>query len=1028
MSRVMLVGLVSAVVQLIFWHVPLCQGIADSFIVSVPGGRVQGTLRSGAVHFMGIPYAIAHRFQYPFPSVSAWQGIRNASHPGPQCPQSCPPVIRDLYCLPDDQSSESCLTLNIFRPAYNLPSDQAFPVMVFIHGGGFQSGSGGAPLYTGDYLARVGGVILVTINYRLGALGFLPIFNSYDDVIGNFGFRDQQVALQWVKRNIANFEGDPNKVTLVGEEAGCQSVGLHLTSFNSDPFFHAAIMHSCPFTLPFRSKIESHQMAADFAKALGCNENDVTCLRRKSVDAILQAQRRVSDGISSRSASLGKFQVWGPTVDKSNVYYSNLLEEVTRANMVNAKPIMLGYVSEEGKTTVYREFPLPVTNSYYEGLVRSMFPDKWGQIAGTAQAPYHSNTLTDARTQMVRFLDDFVYICPAHRFATEVEKSFLGGSPKLWMYEFEAKVMWSPGGSAWPPGGETYCRNDVCQGLDLLYLFNPSTIPKTQRVRTAGLTKAMTLYWTNFVKHHNPNGLRDSFTSPQGNPTVQGSLLHSRGIGFVSPFRPASVGPLLPRSFHLPASFKSLLHVSSVSNHPFSSPIYFPPRPQRHPIFGSPLMLPSSLSSNRYAVGSMLAKTRQSSSTRASSKAVAWPTYVTQHPDTSVDVNATLVLTQPKPQARGPSPVRGDDDDDDNASQSSSATVIGRPTRRGLSAVRGDDDDDDNASQSSSATVIERPTRRGLSAVRGDDDDDDNASQTSSASVIGRPTRRGLSPVRYDDGDDDNASQTSSASVIGRPTRRGLSPVRGDGDDDDNASQSLSASVIGRPTRRGLPPVRYDDDDDDNASQTSSASVIGRPTRRGLSPVRYDDDDDDNVTQTSSASVIGRPTRRGLSPVRGDGDDDDNASQSSSASVIGRPTRRGLSPVRYDDDDASQSSSDDRARDYVTEKFFKTFTVDVVPIVRGATNYTRYFPPGTFINTADYSGPKQLAEHLKTLIADRKAYIRLLETKDRFFVVDKELSICELCEHLHTSGSTPKMYPDFMKWTRESTCNPPSDI
>ncbi|KAL8565344.1 hypothetical protein ACOMHN_029039 [Nucella lapillus] len=115
-------------------------------------------------------------------------------------------------------------------------------------------------------------------------------------------------------------------------------------------------------------------------------------------------------------------------------------------------------------------------------------------------------------------------------------------------------------------------------------------------------------------------------------------------------------------------------------------------------------------------------------------------------------------------------------------------------------------------------------------------------------------------------------------------------------------------------------------------------------------------------------------------------------------------------------------------QDYVTEKFFKTFTADVVPIVRGGTNYTRYFPPGTFINTADYSDPKQLAEHLKTLIADRKAYTRLLEAKDRFFVVNKKVSICELCEHLHTSGSTRKMYPDFMKWTRENRCRKPSDV
>ncbi|XP_076471174.1 cAMP-regulated D2 protein-like [Babylonia areolata] len=618
----------AAVAQLLAW-LPPCHSIADSLVVSVPGGRVQGHLRSGAIRFLGIPFATAHRFQYPSSSVPSWKGLLNASLPGPQCPQHCPRVIRDLYCVPGNQMSESCLTLNIFRPAYNLPSDHAFPVMVYIHGGGFEAGSGGAPLYTGDYLARVGGVILVTINYRLGALGFLPIFNSYDDVIGNFGFRDQQVALQWVKQNIGNFKGDPNKVTLFGAEAGCQSVGLHLTSFTSDPLFHAAILHSCPFTLPFRGKNESQQTAADFAKALGCPQNDVSCLRGKPMQAILEAQKKVSnDASSGEPASLRKFQVWGPIVDKRMVYDANLLEELTHSNLEHTKPVMVGYVAGEGVSDVYRKFPLPVQHYYLERIVRSTFPDKWRQVAGTPLAPYQASSgdQNDARARMIRFLHDFVYTCPAHRFAGRLAanagRSLAGRSPaKVWMYKFDPKVMWSPGFSAWPPGGETDCRKEVCQGLDLLYLFHPPAVPEAQQARTSGLTRAMTFYWTNFAKYHNPNGHHHHDASQSaaslGGLSAQGlvSLVRSGGRGGGG----GGMGFPAPRQL-----------ASAVVRH-------------------------SSLSAGYFVSPLMLAQTRVASPVTSSSLSsslpgvVAWPTYVTRNPLTSSDVNATLVLTQPSP-------------------------------------------------------------------------------------------------------------------------------------------------------------------------------------------------------------------------------------------------------------------------------------------------------------------------------------------------------------------------------------------
>ncbi|KAK7098304.1 cAMP-regulated D2 protein-like [Littorina saxatilis] len=652
MRRLLLLSLVALL------SLPTIEAITDSLVVRVSGGFVQGAVHKGSVHYLGIPYGSAQRFQFPTLSATRWPGIRNASLPGPQCPQRCPPVIRDLYCLPDSQVSESCLLVNVFHPGYNLPSGQLFPVMVFIHGGGFESGSGAAPLYNGDYLARVGGVIVVTINYRLGALGFLPIFNGYDDVIGNFGFRDQQVALQWVKSNIAAFDGDANKVTLVGAEAGCQSVGLHLTSFTSRTLFHSAIMHSCPFTLPFRGKNESRQMAKDFAVALGCQDNDITCMRKKSVPDILRAQERISDEVNFRSPSLRKFEVWGPIVDMRTVHDSNLLEEMMTTLLVRnsaaaSKPVLMGFVSQEGRTSVYRNFPLPVSNNFFQRLIEAELPDNWRQVAETPESPYHTKDRADARAELVRFLNDFVYICPARKVAAQLGSSAgsENGEQNVWLYDFDPKVMWSPGGSSWPPGGESYCQNDACQGLGLLYLFSPTAIPESKRAPTEGLRRTMVLYWTNFVKYHNPNGPKTSSVASQQPQPSRGSVLLARGSTTLQQLNSQRASSLAPRrSFNSPASFGGLIQSAALASGRFSPSAGSPQLQERLSYFNTRQTFSSAV-----ALASMFSQFRRSTPTPPATRSsrvefIAWPSYVTGGAATSSGV--TLLLTQPSPVVR----------------------------------------------------------------------------------------------------------------------------------------------------------------------------------------------------------------------------------------------------------------------------------------------------------------------------------------------------------------------------------------
>ena len=451
------------------------------------------------------------------------------------------------------------------------------------------------------------------------------------------------------------------QVTLMGAEAGCQSVALHLTTYTSAALFHSAILHSCPFTIPFRSKNESRQMAKDFAAALSCHESDVSCLRAKSAREILQAQDKVSDEINSRSPSLRKFQVWGPIVDKRNVHDASLLDALAIANLrpnwVKSKPVMMGFVSEEGRTSVYRNFPLPVSSNYFQRLVEAELPDTWQQVTETPGTPYRSADSADARAEMVRFLNYFVYICPARRVAGQLADNFRSqdGRQNVWLYNFDPKVTWSPGGSAWPPGGEWYCRNEPCQDLDLLYLFNPEAIPKSRRLLTQRLSRTMAYYWSNFAKYHNPNGLQHSPESSQAAAKAPGSLARNRGFG--PTLQTGSAGyPLTTPNIHLSSS---LLRLMQGARSPAGRLATGTPAVTSAYSSAAQLRVGASHYHQPVSVGSILAsmfpqlhRARVASAARSSSGVVNWPTHLVLDTHTSSSGNATLVLTQPTPVVR----------------------------------------------------------------------------------------------------------------------------------------------------------------------------------------------------------------------------------------------------------------------------------------------------------------------------------------------------------------------------------------
>lgn len=214
-------------------------------MVHTPSGALRGRWRDDVARFAGVPYAQPPvgdgRFRPPRP-LEPWEGERDAARFGPISPQN-PSLMDALFGGESEQWDEDCLFLNVWTP--RPEPDAGLPVMVWIHGGGFEMGSGSSPLYHGESFAREG-VVLVTINYRLGPLGFLELGHLDPSLAGsgNLGLLDQIAALRWVREKIASFGGDPGNVTVFGESAGAMSISLLLTMPSARGLFDRAIVQS----------------------------------------------------------------------------------------------------------------------------------------------------------------------------------------------------------------------------------------------------------------------------------------------------------------------------------------------------------------------------------------------------------------------------------------------------------------------------------------------------------------------------------------------------------------------------------------------------------------------------------------------------------------------------------------------------------------------------------------------------------------------------------------------------------------
>ncbi len=380
---------------------------------------MSGVRKGEVIQWRGVPYAAPPvgplRFRPPV-SPPAWEGVRQATAFAPAAPQATSPLQNIVGGQPGTWS-EDCLYLNVFAPAHRTGP---LPVMVWIHGGAFIGGSGSARWYDGGRFAAAGAVVVVTLNYRLGALGFLALGDRFESS-GNLGLLDQLAALRWVQDNIAAFGGDASQVTVFGESAGAMSIGTMLAMPAAAGLFHRAILQSGA-AAAYRSRSEAEAVTERTLAAFG---GTVAELVAAPVEQVLAAQVAVTGGSDS-----GAYLAFRPVVDGLHVpeapddALAGGRSWATRSRL----PVLIGTNRDE--MTLFVAFDPGVagmTEAQVERRAVAMVgAERWARLAPAYQAP-------EGVDRWVAFTTDLVFRIPAVRVAEALARH---GAP-VWMYRFD---------------------------------------------------------------------------------------------------------------------------------------------------------------------------------------------------------------------------------------------------------------------------------------------------------------------------------------------------------------------------------------------------------------------------------------------------------------------------------------------------------------------------------------------------------------------------------------------------------------
>ena len=458
--------------------------------VETDAGLVKGTTSAdGRIRiFKGIPYAAPpvgdFRWKEPRPPA-AWEGTRDATEAGPHCVQGV--LFADIsFSRP---ASEDCLNLNIWTPA--AAAIDRLPVMVWIHGGAFQVGAGPEPRHDGDALARKG-VVVVTLNYRLGVFGFLShpdlTRESGRNASGNYGLLDQIAALRWVRGNITAFGGNPDSVTIFGESAGSLAVSALMASPVAAGLFHRAIGQSGAYfpagsgSLALQPRPATEQRGVKFASSLGADT--VAALRAKTAEELLQAAM--------------KTQPWfAPNVDgyvlPADVSATYMAGEQARV------PLLAGWNADEIRAAIVLAKQKPTAQSFVDDTRK-----RFGTHADAILSAYAASTDAEALESAAALASDLFI-----GFATWkwIEVHARTSNRPVYRYSFDRKIPVPPDAKI---NGVPATSRDIGarHAGEIEYVFG--TLDSVRNVSWESsdrkLSDAMATYWANFARTGDPNG------------------------------------------------------------------------------------------------------------------------------------------------------------------------------------------------------------------------------------------------------------------------------------------------------------------------------------------------------------------------------------------------------------------------------------------------------------------------------------------------------------------------------------------
>ncbi len=458
--------------------------------VKTTGGLVQGTtIADGAIRvYKGIPFAApptgALRWRAPRP-VTPWTGVRDASAYGPRCTQGrmfADIVFTDL--------SEDCLTVNLWTPA-KAAADR-LPVMVWIHGGGFQAGAGAEPRHDGEAFARKG-VVLVTFNYRLGVFGFLAhpelTKESGHNASGNYGLLDQVAALQWVRENVGAFGGNPDNVTIFGESAGSFSVSALMASPLARGLFHKAIGQSGAFftagggTLALAPLAATEERGTKFAAAVGADS--LAALREKPAADLLAAALKTQPGFA-------------PNLDGH--FLAEDVWTTFEAGRQSRVPLLAGWNKDEMRQAVTMRPQKPTAASFAEDARK-----RFGADADAILQAYPATTDAEALEAAAAMASDMFI---GQNTWTWIETHLKTGQSPVFRYRFDRQIPIEPGRVVM---GVAVTARDVGarHAGEIEYVFGAldESLPKVPwEAADRALSDTMTTYWATFARTGNPNG------------------------------------------------------------------------------------------------------------------------------------------------------------------------------------------------------------------------------------------------------------------------------------------------------------------------------------------------------------------------------------------------------------------------------------------------------------------------------------------------------------------------------------------